>query len=896
VRPAVTQSLTGPGNAPALGLRAGSHAFFIVMQAVHRLEIVIMLFSTLFSNRKWHLGRDRKMLSRRAHLRQSRFVPQLEALEDRTVLSVLTVTSAADDGSAGTLRAVLASAQNGDMIRFARQLNAQTITLTQGELGINHSLGISGPGADKLTISGNGASRIFEVFANTTVIISGLKLTRGLATDGAAILNAGNLTLSGDALTANVAQGVSGGGLFGDGGGRGGSVENQIGATLVVSQCTLTGNQAVGGPEGGNAFGGAIYNEAGIVAISASTFIGNQTLGANGGTGGVLGTMAGGISTNILGVAAGGAMWNDGGIVTVNNSTLSSNLAQGGSSGDGNGTNATFAVVGTATGGAIGSGAFFTTATPALVIAGSILSGNQSLGGKPMGGLLSFGDTGSGFGGAIGASAGDVTVSNGIISGNLTKTIFSFGTSGGGIDDQLDFGRSFLGDAASPALNIVGSTISGNLALADRPSGNASGGGINTNSVNAQVTNTTVSGNQAIAAAGGGFFIFGSFVFFLPGGTARGGGIESVSGSLTINGSAVNNNLAQPGPGGPPGTSGVGGFSSGGGIDSLSQSLVLTNSFLSGNKATGGAGTNGDPSGGGGGGGLAMNSDSASISGTIFVNNLALGAAGSDGGFGGFASGGGAALGETSLQMSNCTFLGNKVIGGDGGSGSDQGPGGPGGDGQGGALANFAVSFGESITVALTNVIFVGNLAEGGAGGDGVTGGNGGSGDGGALFNNPFNFFGGSITVTLNSCKFVGNQARGGAGGAGATGGDAKGGAIWNSLFVDSFAGLITITFSNCTIMANEVLGGSGGSGGNGGNGFGGGLFIDAGTTITVLSSVIAGNEADGGAAGTGASAGQGIGGGVFNLGTFFLDAASIIFGNEASTSDDNVFGPITPI
>jgi hypothetical protein len=59
---------------------------------------------------------------------------------------------------------------------------------------------------------------------------------------------------------------------------------------------------------------------------------------------------------------------------------------------------------------------------------------------------------------------------------------------------------------------------------------------------------------------------------------------------------------------------------------------------------------------------------------------------------------------------------------------------------------------------------------------------------------------------------------------------------------------------------------------------------------------VIAGNQADGGAAGAGGSVGQGIGGGVFNLGTFFLDAASLILGNDASTSDDNVFGPITPI
>ena len=95
---------------------------------------------------------------------------------------------------------------------------------------------------------------------------------------------------------------------------------------------------------------------------------------------------------------------------------------------------------------------------------------------------------------------------------------------------------------------------------------------------------------------------------------------------------------------------------------------------------------------------------------------------------------------------------------------------------------------------------------------------------------------------------------------------------------------------------ANAAAGGTGAPGATGGNGEGGGLFIDATATATVLTSVIAGNKADGGAAGAGGSDGQGIGGGVYNLGTLDLDAASVIHGNDASTSFDNVFGPITPI
>lgn len=40
---------------------------------------------------------------------------------------------------------------------------------------------------------------------------------------------------------------------------------------------------------------------------------------------------------------------------------------------------------------------------------------------------------------------------------------------------------------------------------------------------------------------------------------------------------------------------------------------------------------------------------------------------------------------------------------------------------------------------------------------------------------------------------------------------------------------------------------------------------------------------------------GFGRGGGVFNGSTFFLAAFSLFFANDASTSDDNIFGPITP-
>jgi hypothetical protein len=124
-------------------------------------------------------------------------VPRLEILEDRTVPSTLTVTSAADSGT-GSLRAEIAAAHSGDTIRFAPSLAGQTITLTRGELAITKNLDIEGLGTSKLAVSGNNASRVFDVGNNATAIIAGLTITGGLADHGGGILNeaGANLTLS----------------------------------------------------------------------------------------------------------------------------------------------------------------------------------------------------------------------------------------------------------------------------------------------------------------------------------------------------------------------------------------------------------------------------------------------------------------------------------------------------------------------------------------------------------------------------------------------------------------------------------------------------------------------------------------------------------------------------
>jgi hypothetical protein len=103
-----------------------------------------------------------------------------------------------------------------------------------------------------------------------------------------------------------------------------------------------------------------------------------------------------------------------------------------------------------------------------------------------------------------------------------------------------------------------------------------------------------------------------------------------------------------------------------------------------------------------------------------------------------------------------------------------------------------------------------------------------------------------------------------------------------------------SVSLGESLIADNLAIGGAGGIGGNGGGGFGGGIFVGATEgsitpSLTVHDSTITANRADGGAGGAGGSTGLGVGGGVYNLGDFSA-VDSVIEGNHAMTSDDNVF------
>jgi hypothetical protein len=84
-----------------------------------------------------------------------------------------------------------------------------TITLTSGQLELSNTSGtetITGPDANLLSVSGNQASRVFEVDPNVTASISGLTITGGgNVNDGGGLYNRGTLSLTDCTVSGNTA-------------------------------------------------------------------------------------------------------------------------------------------------------------------------------------------------------------------------------------------------------------------------------------------------------------------------------------------------------------------------------------------------------------------------------------------------------------------------------------------------------------------------------------------------------------------------------------------------------------------------------------------------------------------------------------------------------------------
>ncbi len=183
--------------------------------------------------------------------------PALEQLESRELLSTLTVLNLNDSG-AGSLRQAVASASSGDTINFA--VSGQ-INLTSGPVSINQSLSIVGPGAGNLMVSGNNASRVFNV-GDVNFSISGITVANGFSggSGGAILMSADpSRTLS---LTNCVFSNDHASGSFS---GNGGAVEIFGDGTMNVSGCYFTNCSAPGN-------GGAIDSPGIFLTVINSSF------------------------------------------------------------------------------------------------------------------------------------------------------------------------------------------------------------------------------------------------------------------------------------------------------------------------------------------------------------------------------------------------------------------------------------------------------------------------------------------------------------------------------------------------------------------------------------------------------------------------------------------------
>jgi hypothetical protein len=645
---------------------------------------------------------------------------QLLMLEDRTVLSTLTVLNNADNG-AGSLRATLAAAQSGDTIVFDNSLGHETISLTSGPLALSSSLTIDGLGSDLLAISGNQHSRILELSGSAQVTLSNLTLTEGVSSQGGAVLIGGNasLILDGDILSDNQAVGDTHGNALG------GAVFNSAAASLTVHNTLFMNNQSNGMQE---SFGGALAN-AGTLAIDGATFTGNAALGSTT----PVGTPPGG--------SQGGAIGNlDASTATIKGSTFTGNQALG------NG-------AGAARGGAIcneDAVVFpFTGTGIASTISQCTFENNSAKAGSTA--------ADGGYGGAIGNNPGvNLAVLNCSFTGNQANSGGGSTAVGGAIVD-------WLGDSVT----ISDSHFINNSAIGSSNGAQAEGGAVG-NIQTMTISNSLFAGNSA----SGGAMADGTNTSgqALGGAIVTGfGAVNNVTVILTISDCIVANNEAIGGSGGSTLANPRADGAAGGGILNVrGGTLNVAACTITGNQAIGGASAQGSGGPALGGGIDNNNQGTLNLTNSTVSVNLCQGGQGAGDSAGGVAAGGGIGNDRaSSAAITNCTISLNETLGGVGGAGANGGP--AVGAGIENGVFAFAWGVADASSLSVSNCAIFGNMAQGGTSG---SAGVGGDGLGGGLF-------AGSGTMVIDAVLVNGNQSQGGADSQGNTSGNGLGGGVY---------------------------------------------------------------------------------------------------------------------
>jgi uncharacterized repeat protein (TIGR01451 family) len=247
------------------------------------------------------------------------FSTLLFVLAQSVLADTLIVTTTGDSG-AGSLRQAIADAAPGDTIVFDAGLAGQTIVLSSS-LSIAKALTIDGSSLiTPVAISGNHATRVFDISSGGVVTLSHLSIISGTTTStGGGIRNDhGTLVVRTSTLAGNTASN------------RGGAIYNLLGK-VTLQNCVLADNSSLNGN------GGGVHNDgnnldygAATLIVQNSTFSGNQAAAYSGGG------ISGGYSTLVvtnstfsdnMSSAGGGGIFASSGILTVQNSTFSGNQA-----------------------------------------------------------------------------------------------------------------------------------------------------------------------------------------------------------------------------------------------------------------------------------------------------------------------------------------------------------------------------------------------------------------------------------------------------------------------------------------------------------------------------------------------------------------------------------------
>ena len=461
--------------------------------------------------------------ARRPHARRR---PSLERLEDRTVLSTISlpVTTLLDDPTVPipgqtTLRDAINTADGGAttnqyVITFKQGLTG-TIDLTTSALpDLHNNIVIKGPGAKNLTVQRDSSAPDFSVFTvdkGETVHISGITISGGNAGvgNGGGINNSGALIVSDSTFTGNFAE--SGIIIVGYNrmtiDGVGGGIENT--GILTVNNSAFADNSAVTG-------GGGICNSGGTLTVNSSIFSNNfagdgggiYSAGSFGSSGGIenYGTMM--VNDSIFrnnSSAAGGGISNEyASTAMVANSTFTGNSANNSVTGVGYG------------------GGLYNFGT--LTVSGSIFNGNSAYAG---GGFRNDG--------TMTVNYSTITNNSAVsFAGNPSYGAASYGGSGGGIYND--------------------GTLTVNYSAITHNSATGSGGGIS-NDGTLTVINSTIANNSTTGSGGGIYNVEATLVVIesiLIDNSANdnGGGIYNyVYGTLTVKDSIFAFNSATDGGG-----------------------------------------------------------------------------------------------------------------------------------------------------------------------------------------------------------------------------------------------------------------------------------------------------------------------------------------------------------